>query len=69
MDGEQGSVPTKLTNALVTLAAGSKRTHHYDSPPESDAVAAFKAKAAELLAQAEHTSSCPPTSRGTTKRF
>ena len=51
MDGKQGGDPTKLAGALVELAA-------LEDPPlrfaaGSDAVAAFKAKAAELLAQAD----------------
>ena len=51
MDGKQGGDPTKLAGALVRLAA-------LEDPPlrfaaGSDAVAALKAKAAELLAQAD----------------
>ena len=51
MDGKQGGDPAKLADALVDLAA-------LEDPPlrfaaGSDAVAAFKAKAAELLAQAD----------------
>jgi len=51
MDGKQVGDPTKLADALVRLAA-------LEDPPQrfaagSDAVAALKAKAAELLAQAE----------------
>ena len=62
MDGRQGGDPTKLAGALVRLAA-------LEDPPlrfaaGSDAVAALKAKAAELLAQADghlEMSSTSPT--------
>jgi hypothetical protein len=51
MDGTQGRDPTKLAGALVRLTALEDPSLRFAAG--SDTVAALKAKAAEVLAQAD----------------